>query len=178
MDYNKVQYINWLYELVGGDDGACRDYILLMQVLAERDFYWTIDRDSNRAEDGKNLRNRFKEECGGSDIYGPCSVLEMMVALACRIDDDIMYDNRFGNRSDQWMYMMIDNLGLSDCTNQNWNGECLEKVHHTVDILLDRRYADNGSGGSLFPIKSKKVYQKGNEIWLQMTAFLNENLNN
>lgn len=42
----------------------------------------------------------------------PCSVLEMIIALAIRLEEHIMDDPDIGNRTGQWFWDMIVSLGL------------------------------------------------------------------
>ena len=79
--------------------------------LFNRDYIPACEMDVCRATDGINLRYRFASE---NDIpYGkidavfqgvPCSMLEMMVALAIRIEEHIMEDRSMGNRVGQWFF--------------------------------------------------------------------------
>ena len=80
-------------------------YKILLCQLHGIIFYNLIDMDADRAEDGINLRYRFGYENGYESAMiascldnRPCSVLEMMVALAIKIEEQIMDDpdNGFG----------------------------------------------------------------------------------
>ena len=75
--------------------------------------------DADRAEDGINLRYRFGYENGYESAMiasylddRPCSVLEMMVALSMKMEEQIMDDPDIGDRTSVWFWKMIDNLGL------------------------------------------------------------------
>ena len=78
----------------------------------------TIDNDINRADDGKHLRYEFASERSYSNYYPidnrPCSVLEMLIALAIRINDEIMWNPDYGDKTAAWFWEMIDNLGLGN----------------------------------------------------------------
>ena len=79
---------------------------------------------SERMLDGFCLRQRY---------YGPialeeCSVLEMMVALAKRIDDDILYDYEIGTQTEKWFWMMIDSLGLSGMTDDSFDENTVTRI--------------------------------------------------
>ena len=94
-------YFQWLCDFVNVNKGN-KSYYILLKTLHKREFYGFIPNDSNRINDGKKLREIFVSEYGIDDrreydicidaLSGPCSVLEMMVALAKRIEDDILFD--------------------------------------------------------------------------------------
>lgn len=167
-------YFEWLLRIIDCPD--C--YRKLMEKLDSRQFTWTIRMDENRAEDGLALRDKFLDEYGytpdQSDIFiRPCSVLEMMVALACRIDDDIMFDPAYGDRAPEWFWIMITNLGLDGMDNDNFNNQNVDEI---LNVFLARTYMMNGTGG-LFPLKHPNFNQRRVEIWYQMSSFLGENFN-
>jgi hypothetical protein len=162
-------YFNWLLEII-----ACpENYLKLMHYLYNSTFIFTIRNDKNRAADGLELRNKFKDEYGlGAETRsGECSILEMMIALACRMEDDIMHDPGIGDRSPEWFWIMISNLKLDGMDDEHFDEV---NVNSIVDVFLNRRYFMNGTGG-LFPLRFPKVNQRRVEIWYQMNAFLNEN---
>ena len=87
------EYFNWMCQLVC--DKRWRNkglsYQMLLSQLHSIDFQYTLPMDENRAEDGIDLRYRFgyEKEYEGSMIAcyldnRPCSVLEMLIALAFR----------------------------------------------------------------------------------------------
>ena len=174
----KNEYLNYLYDIVR--DSNHKDYRMLLNRLYSLPFIPIVDRDSNRCEDGLNLRlyfceqNNYVEEELYDAIGKDCSVLEMMVALAKRMDDNILWDPDYGDRTSVWFWQMIDNLGLSGCNDANYDQETDEMVRHSIDILVSRHFFKDGFGG-LFPLKYADRDQRKVEIWYQMQAFLQEN---
>ena len=134
--------------------------------------------DENRALDGENLRVRFFYESHTLDdnyeefLFEPCSVLEMLVALAFRMEKEYLMDWRPGtrDRTSERFWMLIDNLGTDD----NWSTKIDAKVQHYVEQFLDRDYRFDGAGG-LFPLKNCHEDQRNIEIWSQMQAYIMEN---
>ena len=56
----KNEYFNWMCELVCGDRYAVTiSYRKLLMRLHDTEFTYLIERDSNRANDGMQLRYRF-----------------------------------------------------------------------------------------------------------------------
>lgn len=152
-------------------------YTKLFDYLNQTQFVAIIPMDTNRAEDGRNLRYTFAYENGIpshmiSETFDglPCSVLEMMVALAKRCEDSIMANTHYGDRTGVWFWTMIENLGLEDMTDDNFN---FAKISHAMYRLLNRTYSPNGSGG-LFKIHDGTKDMRQIEIWYQMNFYLDE----
>lgn len=176
------EYFDWLYKLV-----CCDRYLedlsyrKLLYQLYEADFVYTISMDKNRAQEGVDFRYRFGYEFGYSreDIYAyldtrPCSVLEMMVALAFNAEERIMDDPDIGNRTGQWFWTMIVSLGLGSMDNKNFNKRYVQEC---IRRFLNREYKPNGEGG-LFTVKNHSRDMREVEIWYQFMWYLNEVLEN
>lgn len=170
-------YYEWLMDLIGLEEYQNKvslRYWFLLKTLYYRDFYWVIDKDGNRAEDGKALRREFESESDFPSydaIKGPCTVLEMLIALAGRFDGNGSFDYNDEPNVSKHFWMMIKNLGL-DLYDDDWFYE--EDVEHILDTWLDRDYGRDGNGG-LFPLKHPEKDQRNVEIWYQMQSYIQEN---
>jgi len=170
------EYFEWMCQLVCDEKYPKRlSYRKLLTYLNGVEFIYTIGLDENRYVDGIDLRYRFAYERSYDDSLitaylddHPCSVLEMMVALALRCEEHIMDDPYEGNRMGQWFWSMIVNLGL-DSMNDNAFDE--RYVHDVVLRLLNREYKRNGEGG-LFTVDHCKYDLRSVEIWYQMCWYL------
>lgn len=172
------EYFEWLYNYVckykvHGDVS----YRKLFAMLHDTEFIFSIPNDVNRAIDGEDLRYRFSlefEEREGvpipCKIEGPCSVLEMMVALAIRCEETIMDDPRYGDRTAQWFWRMMSNLGLGLMTDDIYDRDL---VKHKLDIFLHREYEPDGKGG-LFYIRDCAEDLRKVEIWAQLCWYLDK----
>ena len=166
------EYFNYLLDIVDSEEYSTDDYIDVLWLLFDTDFTWLIDHDSNRAGDGLALRDRFLSEyCDGYDkLFGPCSVLEMMVALSIRMENDIMFDPDFGNRTDIWFWKMMDSMGLLYMDYINYSYRIAKRC---INNFLNRNYRPDGKGG-LFVIKNSKIDMRDVEIWYQMNYAVEE----
>ena len=170
------KYFEWLFQLVCNEKYSKRiSYRKLLYYLHDINFSYIIDMDSNRAEDGEDLRYRFGYELNyeGSLIESylntqVCSVLEMMIALSIRCEEHIMGDPDIGNRTGQWFWNMIVNLNLGSMNDVNFDKAYVEDV---ISILLNRKYERTGEGG-LFTVKHCKYDLRDVEIWYQMCWYL------
>lgn len=172
-------YFLWLISLIEKEDNEhyCLEFLW---TLFRREFYWSIRNDSNRAEDGKKLREVYFRENNLDDygqLDGPCSVLELLIAISYRIDF-ILMDETNEERIDKWFWEMIKNLNLEQYSdNDIYQKEKMSKNNELITRLLDRKYTVMGNGG-LFPLKYFKGDQRNIEIWYQMMAYLDENYPN
>lgn len=172
------EYFEWMYQLVYDEKYSRRlSYHKLLQCLHHTDFFYIIPMDDNRAEDGTDLRYRFGYENSyeGPMIATylddrPCSVLEMMIALSIRCEEHIMDDPDIGNRTGQWFWNMIVNLGLGSMNDDKFDEDY---VNHIVSRFLNREYGRNGEGG-LFTVQHCKRDLRSVEIWYQMCWYLDE----
>jgi hypothetical protein len=173
----KDEYFEWLFDLVCGEKfGRGISYRRLLATLHDIPFRYSIPRDENRAEDGIDLRRRFAllfERYRYNDIMDvlespPCSVLEMMTALAIRCEETLMDDPRIGDRTRQWFWNMVNNLGLGAMRDDRFDKNLVEE---NIDRFLSRDYEPNGEGG-LFTIKRCKADLRTVEIWYQLCWYL------
>lgn len=168
----KDDYFQWLCEIVHADDPD-ESFYNLMKVLFDHEFRWSVANDENRASDGEHLRDDFCDQSlylDYSSIGGPCRVLEMLVALALRIDDEIMWSAR-EDRTVVWFWEMLSNLGLDGYDDNDWRGPSdAARIDVIIDQWLDRRFHSDGSGG-LFPLRYTREDQRDVEIWYQMNAY-------
>lgn len=170
----RSDYFDWMYGLMNdGRFAKTITYRKLFTVLHNTEFTYFIPHDENRAEDGIDLRYRYcvANDCEnlGHYLNGPCSVLEMMVALAIRCEENIMCDPEKGDRTAQWFWDMVSSLGLSAMTDYNFDEKV---VNDAIRKLLKRKYNRNGKGG-LFTIRGWKRDAREAEIWHQLMAYLN-----
>ena len=169
----REEYFEWLYNYVcKGRSHSRVSYMKLFKFLHRVEFIFSIPNDINRARDGVDLRYRFAmlkdDEYITTILDGPCSVLEMMIALAIRCEETIMDDTRYGDRTGQWFWSMVSNLGIGNMTDDIFDSEtACEKI----DDFLTRNYEPDGRGG-LFYIKGCKDDLRDVEIWTQLCWYL------
>ena len=140
--------------------------------LHNTEFRYSILRDENRAEDGEALRYKFTYQKGYDEalVYlndRPSSVLEMMIALSIRCEE-FMDDTSIGDRTSQWFWGMITNLGLGSMTDDRFDKR---EVNYILDRFLDREYEPDGKGG-LFRVRKCDRDLRKVEIWYQLCWYL------
>lgn len=164
------EYFDWMCDIIHN-----RRHKKLLQILHKIDFTYIIPMDGNRAEDGVELRYRFGYEHAYSNPIichyldnKPCSVLEMMVALALRCEKDIMCNDNIGDQTYLWFWKMIESLGLDEETDNRFNVDRVEKI---INTFLKREYDHDGHGG-LFTIENCENDMRQIEIWYQMCWYM------
>ena len=168
-------YFEWITQLVCDDLYlGGRSFNTLLEYLFERDFSAVLIMDDNRRKDGLDLRYRFSYENSYENSLvqvalqnKPCSVLEMMVALAQRVEEDIMYDPDYGNRTPLWFWVMVENLGLSCMDDEHFDELEFEKI---IISFINRDYEPDGTGG-LFILPGCPRDLRKVEIWSQACWF-------
>lgn len=164
---NEVEktYFRWLCGLVDCKlNLECEDLLL---ELYSKEFYSLVPNDDNRVEDGLKLREMFGEELRLSavNISRPCTVLEMMIALAGRMAYIVWQPNE-EDKTPRMFWILINNLRLKPRSVGN---------EIVIDHFLERRYASDGDGG-LFPLKNPERDQTKVEIWYQMQEYLRSSI--
>lgn len=176
MNEIKDRYLEWLRCQAMGQD---RSYDNLLDFLHSKLFVYTIRMDENREEDGIELRYIFgslkgiacEDIIAGLDSGRGCSVLEMMVALARRCENQIMVDMEEGARPERWFRIMLINLGLADQTNEYFDEE---EANYIIDRFLARQYSYYGDG-SLFSVSNPRHDMRKTDLWYQAMWYLTEN---
>lgn len=164
------EYFDYMYDLVCEnrfpDDISYRK---LLGYLFDTPFRYSIRKDNNRAEDGLDFRRRFSTDDYILDhLNGKCSVLETMIALSVRCEETIMDDPNKGDRTGQWFWHMIANLGLANQTDRAFSESYVEDI---IERFLDREYEPDGKGG-LFEIRDCEYDLRDVEIWVQLCWYL------
>lgn len=154
------------------DEDYRNSYQKLLTALYETEFYSKIKNDERRARDGLYLRNIFEMETHCEcDKDGNCSVLEMMLALAMRCDEDIMYDPSKGCQIYVWFWEMISNLGLEKMTDYEFHYDSFDKI---IMMFLSRTYDKNGFGGPFYIPNFTRDMRKI-ELWSQINLYFLKN---
>jgi hypothetical protein len=173
----KNEYFAWLVNKVQLDD----NHWCLMRRLHQKDFYWlnSAPRDENRAQDGTDLRAKFANDSEWSEsevleiLAGPCSCLELLVALAMRIEEDVMYTPEDGDRTKTWFKIMLENIDLLRMNDDDYYQPFVDNV---LESIMARRYKKN-SKGSLFPVRHTHGKDwRTTELWMQMQLYFDENV--
>ena len=171
-------YFDWLCILIGIDDRTSgRNYGMLARTLHSIEFRAKLPADKNRGMDGMQLRVEFMQlhgPYGSATNRGPCTMLELFIALAKRMSF-LMHGNSSGRHTSYYFWKMMDNLKLTKCNDDKWNyinGDFF--VEDAVWKIQNRQFEWNGDGG-IFPLRHSREDQRGVEIWYQMQAWLGEN---
>lgn len=172
LDYSVRQYSQFLINKIHGYEPAYMDYSRLILYLFDEP-YMFYGSDEDRYRDGIGLRYRYAQASGDYVIMDwdvGCTVLEMLVALAQRLDSDIM-GQPDKDETYYWFWVFIENLRLRKYTDDRFDET---KVRDIIEDWLNNRITFNGDGG-LFPLKNPIRNQAMLPVWQQLSDYLKEN---
>ena len=162
-------YYIWLCDLV--DLEAHSGYSNLISFLYDTEFVWSVVKDSNRAGDGKQLRYDYIDCFGDIEsidydsmnwLNEPCSLLEMLIALARRTRIDIMPE--FGNDTADWFWIFVKNLGFD-----SYDDGCI--FDEKFGPLFQKKVVTFG----FWTTFSEKRDFSGVDIWHKLQSWLAKN---
>jgi len=167
----KDKYFQWMYDQMC--EGKTAPEITWYKLFKKLDsvlftITYKFKRDKNRLEDGLDLRHRFDPDYTPDELNRDPSVLEVMIALAFRIEETIMDNPEAGDRTAQWFWGMVTNMGLGGMFDDNYSEEY---VDWAITRMLERKYEPDGKGG-LFRVRNNPRDLRKVEIWDQALWYL------
>ena len=168
-------YLNWLLDAVT-TKAEQKTWNKVFVTLYSTDFVSYDEFDDNLKENASGLREDFynfsKTACKLIDIYGEIdtetSILEIMVYLATRIENTIMSNNEYGDRTGMWFWYMMESLDIIQYNDDRFEES---EVIQRLDNFVERRYEKNGFGG-LFTLEDRKIDARKTNIWQQAMSFV------
>ena len=153
------------------------DYVFLLSELNKIEYYFVNPMDQNRIFYALQLREQFADEEGSKEIYnvmpGSCTALEILVSMA-EAADFTLHDYDTGDRTSQFFWEFIHNLGLSYLTNSAWSFDAPNFIFSVVTKWFDRRFGPNGYG-SPWPNPKTRVDMTTVSMWDAMQWWLADN---
>jgi hypothetical protein len=162
-------YLEWLSAQI--TPNRPRNFEELFYQLSQKEFFYVLAEDNSRIQDVHELRHACFREFDvkpyvTTDVLGPVSVLEVMVALSKRLAYQTDSD------AGQWAWQLMINLQLD-----RYSGRISRRLAEEIDGMLDRliwrQYQPDGVGG-FFPLAWPQRDQTDVELWYQMSAYLEE----
>ena len=168
-------YLNWLYfDILDGPESRFKAYYSLFKALLDIPYVVVHPMDKNRFEDGLELREDYCRENGIDfvDICPECTVLEMFVAFAYRIEKEIMASASGKFDCFRWFWGFIEALELDEFDENDYDKGWICKI---IDNFLYRKYDKFGKNGGIFLLHFCNTPAFEMELWDQMNEFLVEN---
>ena len=175
LNWSIRQYNQWCLEKIHGYEPKYAVFSKLLTQLWSIPYRYNEYRrgsDIDRYKDGLDLRQTYAEITGDDRILywdNDCSVMEMLIALAIKIDWGIM-GIPTEDKTYYWFWLMIHNLHLSIMTDDNYDEFYISEV---IDDWLERRIEYNGKRG-IFPLNDPEFNQKYETTWDQLNSYLKE----
>ena len=161
-------YFDWL---IGYVPSWSKSHRMLLRKLYDTPFRVTMLMDENRVGDGLALRNRFDTTGNRLLLARPCRVLEVMLAMAVRFEEEYIPHYEDEAPIERWFTPMIFALGLQS---QNDNVFDPFVVERALRCLLDHGYSPEGKGG-LFYVPGTEMDMRYLELWQQMLIWMEAN---
>lgn len=152
-----------------------KNYGMLLRELYNHEFYSVVKYDEDRGSDGIVLRETWADEVGfkGSLSFGPPTVLETIIGISLRIEDQIFG----GPWADEWDYIrifwdLINNLelfaydGVLSTSDYEYIGTVLD------EFLSKTSHCDTFSNIFTFSVTPKNLRKMN--LWSQMHAYIRE----
>ena len=153
----------FFYYLVDYIDGY--GYEDMLKVLYKTPFEAKVKTDSNLLVSAREFR---EERTRITDYPGNC--FEVLVQMAIDMDD-ILYDSKHGTRVDQWFWIFMDNMGLTNYDNNDFDYDAVARI---VDSFNRRKYKVSGEGGPC-PLNRPTKNLRKTDYWYQINMYVNEN---
>ena len=166
MNSPSERYFKWLCSFVGD----VSSYTKLMARLHSFEFIPLLPMDENRAINAHGLRMDYIRETAHplDELSISCSILELMISCAERIED-AMRSSNFDDRTSIWFWEMIESLGLNSFTDDNYDEAQADFI---LSQFNSRQYETNGRGG-LFTLNTDADLTRV-DIWTQLVWKVNE----
>lgn len=178
----RESYYWWMLEIPSGRDhiraSDIPNWQKLFRKLDSVIFVSHNEDDDNRVEDALDLRAQWYIDVNHIDPWreyefdktkwGEPTVLEIMTALAIRMEESIMGDEAYGDRTGQWFWNMIVSLGLGGLTDHFFDESYVDNI---LQRFMNREYEPNGKG-SLFTVFGRND-MRDLSIWQEMCEYLN-----
>lgn len=190
------EYFEWLCNVVNaGVEGPFYSYKKLLVRLAQTPYTPSTEYDQDRANDGISLRysfNNYPNDYIGYGLNvspyhsrevvddhidrGPCSMLEMMISFANKINSRYLYSAQY-DRTFVWFWMMIESLGLARYDDMHFDDT---DIYSDVDFILEEfnNYSMTCEEGiwylnvSLFKLPKEYLVVKGHtSLWDKMNLW-------
>lgn len=131
------------YELIETGTGFERSYTKVLKKLDD------IVYRSNTVPSIKQFNNNrianVYEFRNDYNIYRSTAptVLEILVVLAIRIDDEFLYTNERGNNPADWFWVMLECMGLTQYSDEVFDASDVELIIYN---FMDNNYLPDGTG--------------------------------
>lgn len=168
-------YYEWLMEMM---PGLRESYSRLLRMLFDTPFVAEMSQDRNRISDGLELRNRFRISTGALRFINPedrieladkpCGVLEVMISMALRCEEEYMSLGSDGDNVERWIRWMIRSMELEWADDTRFEPG---KAEHAILAMIYREYEMDGQGG-LFFVPGFHGNMREIELWDQLMIWI------
>lgn len=178
------EYFEYICEVLHCDsNGEYYMFSQLIERLWKTPYVTSNEYDLNRWSDGVSYRRQFAWKCdypysvidrhpllGNEDVFG-CRMLEMMVALANKMEETLL-DNWKEDRTYIWFWRMVTSLRLYEFDDSRFESVAVDEI---IDRFMRGLYAPDGTG-DLFTIYELGYDCRDHQIFDKMQKWVHENM--
>lgn len=152
----------------------------VMDALSNISFEPMIQEDVGEVQNVLTMRGYWLEDQGLLDdsakvygYFGDVTILEILACLAMRMEE-IMLDASYGDRTGQWFFTMLHNLGLLDerFRDENLKGKKNTYILHIVYEQVRGFLTRDTVGTYPFNLPNREE-ERHMSLWMQANAYLN-----
>ena len=154
------RYMKWIIETFDGETHTC-----LFRQLMNIEFTWKIQLDANLLPCVRRFRESMKGKYDGPTERP--SVLEIIATLAVECEDKIMRNDDFGDRTTEWFWKMLYNLGVNVYDDIHYTDRIAEEIEDRVEMFLNRTYNYYGDG-NIFVCNNPRYDMRSVPLWTQL----------
>lgn len=163
-------YFRWLIQMVCSPY-EIETYSMVLMNLHDTEFISEMEMDDNLIDNCYSMRDRFLDDNRLiADLDLPISILEIMVYISVEIEDTIMDNDAYGDRTGLWFWEMMDSLGLKNINNIKYDESVVNDI---LEKFIYHKYNKSGKGG-LFTVCKSRYNATTESIWNQAMIFLTD----
>lgn len=171
-------YFFWLCSKVleAVDTDHPRSYTYVCDRMNSMTFNDNVPNDRNRSADATQLRHDFIQEHWNG--YGPLEVADLLYPSATVLEVLVSLAQRANHSWELgvmgWFGKFMQNLKLTCFSDPEIEAGDVERIGRILSKFNERRYTHNGRGG-LFPLRGDWGDQREEELWYQLSHYIEEN---
>lgn len=158
------KYFEWLIDSISNSTYDPEDYSKVLIELYNTEYLPLDPFDDSRVEDAISMREY--NGYGAQSKWG-ANVLEVLIALARRGEDQIMWDPDKEDRSGVWFWAILKNMHLTEYPDIEYDENAVRII---VDKFIFKEYEADGTDGPFYiPNATRDV--RIMDLWTQMNWY-------
>ena len=179
-----MTYFDYLYSKIDRNPryGSVADRRIcecLSRIFVEPEVFGRFAYDQTRLDDMDDAREAYFEDPmseNDDDMARACyTAFEFLVTFACKIENVVMNNTIYGDRTPKWFWSMLENLDIvyDSCCFPDGRID-MDYISTVIGRWMNRIFCYNGDG-SPFPLKTPPEDMRNVPFWRHAMLWLSEN---